>query len=277
VSRVAGDVVKRALDAEPRFRRALSEAVDVAALGAAVAAALSRPALLASLRDRVASQREMEEGMFAAAAPPDPAVWPALGLGTVVRKTTPPPDDGSAAGGGGGGGLSVDERIAGDAGAVLGWLAANGPAPIGAIPATTMCPFTVLCFAFVCCRLGVVGVGAGGGGGGGAVETCPSAERFAQVAAGAKPTLAYFTASWCGPCKAIKPVVQALAEELPGVHFLQIDVDELDELAQACNVSSMPTFVAFVGGKMMKRGVVEGADPDALRKLAVRAGKKAPQ
>ena len=58
--------------------------------------------------------------------------------------------------------------------------------------------------------------------------------------AGDKLVVVDFTATWCGPCQHIAPVVVQLAEEMPDVVFIK--VDENDETAEACGISSMPTF-----------------------------------
>ena len=81
-----------------------------------------------------------------------------------------------------------------------------------------------------------------------------------------KLTLLYFTASWCGPCKAIAPHVQELAEKHPDVSFYKIDVDMFEELTMSAGVNCMPTFQAFVSGDEQPR-VLEGADADALKQM----------
>lgn len=51
-----------------------------------------------------------------------------------------------------------------------------------------------------------------------------------------------FTASWCGPCRMIAPVVDQLSIQHPDVIFGKVDVDEVPELSTQFNVSAMPTF-----------------------------------
>ena len=46
-----------------------------------------------------------------------------------------------------------------------------------------------------------------------------------------------FTASWCGPCKMIGPYFEELAGKFPGVVFVKVDVDDLDDVAAECGLS----------------------------------------
>ena len=52
-------------------------------------------------------------------------------------------------------------------------------------------------------------------------------------------------ATWCGPCRMIAPIIDALAEEMPEVKFCKINVDEEPELTKMFKVTSIPT-VALV-------------------------------
>jgi thioredoxin len=73
-----------------------------------------------------------------------------------------------------------------------------------------------------------------------------------------------FTASWCGPCKAIAPVVEQLAKKYPQVEFFEVDVDQSKDIAQRHSVTAMPTFVYFRDQSEVNR--VRGADPDGIAK-----------
>ena len=70
-------------------------------------------------------------------------------------------------------------------------------------------------------------------------------------------TMKYFSASWCGPCKAFKPVINEIRSEGNYVEF--IDIDMLTDLAQKYNVRSVPTVVIEEDGKEVSRFV--GAIP----------------
>ena len=61
----------------------------------------------------------------------------------------------------------------------------------------------------------------------------------------------YFSATWCGPCKAFKPVINEIKSE--GYHVEFIDIDMLSDLAQKYNVRSVPTLVIEEGGVEVDR------------------------
>lgn len=71
-------------------------------------------------------------------------------------------------------------------------------------------------------------------------------------------------AEWCGPCKAISPILEkhSNAEEYKGVHFIKIDVDEVPETTQKLGVRAMPTFLLFKDGERADELV--GANPNGL-------------
>jgi len=72
--------------------------------------------------------------------------------------------------------------------------------------------------------------------------------------------LFYFTAKWCGPCQKIKPMILKLEEGLQTdkIKFYMIDIDDNDELSEACKITSVPTFILFKDKKEV--GQVKGAN-----------------
>ena len=61
----------------------------------------------------------------------------------------------------------------------------------------------------------------------------------------------YFSATWCGPCKVFKPVMNEISGE--GYHVEFIDIDNMSDLASKYNVRSVPTVVIEENGKEVNR------------------------
>ncbi|UNI13254.1 thioredoxin trx1 [Purpureocillium takamizusanense] len=97
------------------------------------------------------------------------------------------------------------------------------------------------------------------------VHEVKSAEEFQKVVSDNENVIVDCFATWCGPCKAIAPILAKHSEEAEfkdKVHFVKFDVDEVQAVTQALGVRAMPTFFFFKGGK--KVGEVVGANPPAL-------------
>uniref|UniRef100_A0A673VHN9 Thioredoxin n=1 Tax=Suricata suricatta TaxID=37032 RepID=A0A673VHN9_SURSU len=67
--------------------------------------------------------------------------------------------------------------------------------------------------------------------------------------AGEKLVVVDFSATWCGPCKMIKPFFHSLSEKYSNVVFLEVDVDDCQDVASECEVKCMPTFQFFKKGQ----------------------------
>eukprot|EP00534_Pseudo-nitzschia_fraudulenta_P000060 CAMPEP_0201125492 /NCGR_PEP_ID=MMETSP0850-20130426/21689_1 /ASSEMBLY_ACC=CAM_ASM_000622 /TAXON_ID=183588 /ORGANISM="Pseudo-nitzschia fraudulenta, Strain WWA7" /LENGTH=106 /DNA_ID=CAMNT_0047393541 /DNA_START=359 /DNA_END=679 /DNA_ORIENTATION=- len=91
------------------------------------------------------------------------------------------------------------------------------------------------------------------------ISDLEATEKFTEI--NAKSVL-YFTATWCPPCKAIKPVYESLSDEYEGIGFGKIDIDDNQDAAVEYQISSVPTFVFFDGKE--KYGQFSGADQNQL-------------
>eukprot|EP00834_Sanchytrium_tribonematis_P000280 NODE_5_length_72347_cov_1.339331.p48 type:complete len:163 gc:universal NODE_5_length_72347_cov_1.339331:45166-45654(+) len=74
-----------------------------------------------------------------------------------------------------------------------------------------------------------------------------------------------FTATWCGPCKQIKPVFEKLEKEYSSLKFICVDVDKCPDIAKKYGVTAMPTFVVIQNSNSIDE--LKGASPNALRNL----------
>lgn len=77
-------------------------------------------------------------------------------------------------------------------------------------------------------------------------------ETFQQIINGDKPVLIDFYATWCGPCKAMSPIVESIGKELQGqARVLKIDVDKNQALAAQYQIQAVPTFMIFKKGQVV--------------------------
>ena len=68
-------------------------------------------------------------------------------------------------------------------------------------------------------------------------------------------SLVDFYADWCGPCKALSPIIDEIANEATNITVGKVNVDTERDLALKYNVRSIPTMVIFKGGKEIERMV----------------------
>tara|TARA_B100001121_G_C18353165_1_gene463441 strand:+ start:30 stop:371 length:342 start_codon:yes stop_codon:yes gene_type:complete len=79
-----------------------------------------------------------------------------------------------------------------------------------------------------------------------------------------KYILLYFTASWCGPCKKMAPIIKEKFTKINNLDIYKIDIDDNDNICTKYNIKSVPTFILIKDKQVKMR--FSGSDPIKLLK-----------
>ncbi len=91
----------------------------------------------------------------------------------------------------------------------------------------------------------------------------------ADVLANDKPVLVDFWAPWCGPCRAVSPILDEIAGEYPDrIDVVKINTDENPQTAARYGVTGLPTMNVYVGGELVKSITGARPKPKLIRELA---------
>jgi thioredoxin 1 len=94
-----------------------------------------------------------------------------------------------------------------------------------------------------------------------------------EVLQSGEPVLVDFWAEWCGPCHAVAPVLEKIAEER-NLKLVKVNIDENQELAVRYGIQSIPNMVLFEGGQAKASAV--GAMPKGMLERSLGLGAEAP-
>ena len=80
-----------------------------------------------------------------------------------------------------------------------------------------------------------------------------NAEEYSEIVNSSNPVVIDFHATWCGPCKVLSPILEELDDEIEGVEFVKLDVDQHPQIAGQNQVMGVPTVVILKDGEVKDR------------------------
>jgi thioredoxin 1 len=103
----------------------------------------------------------------------------------------------------------------------------------------------------------------------GATKETTDATFDADVLMNDKPVLVDFWAPWCGPCRAVAPIIEEIAtEHADKITVVKLNTDENPEIASRYGITGIPTMNVYVKGEVVKTLVGALPKPKLMRELA---------
>jgi thioredoxin 1 len=95
-----------------------------------------------------------------------------------------------------------------------------------------------------------------------------SSEFEKEVLKSQLPTVVDFYADWCGPCRMVSPIIEALSSEYDGrVKFVKVNTDDNPDIAMRYGIMSIPTIIVFKNGQVAS--TIIGAGPATMYKQKI--------
>lgn len=92
--------------------------------------------------------------------------------------------------------------------------------------------------------------------------------NYEELAAQGKPMVLDFWATWCGPCRKIAPIIEALANDYEGQAIIgKVDIEESEDLAAKFGIRNIPTVLYIKNGEVVDKQVGAAPRPTLEEKL----------
>lgn len=97
------------------------------------------------------------------------------------------------------------------------------------------------------------------------VKVVENEAEYKKIIADNDIVIVDFFAEWCGPCKRIAPIFEEFSKKYTKITFVKVDIDELAEVTEKENITSMPTFKVYKNGQVVE--TLLGANDTALQQI----------